>query len=373
MKITAVRTYLTFGGWRNWVFVQVETDKGLTGLGEATVEGKEQTIAAAVADLSRYLVGKDPRRIEEHTYAMYRDAFWRGGPVLNSAISGVEQALWDIKGKVLGAPVYELLGGPCRERVKAYANGWFAGARTPGEYAEKAAWAVSQGFQALKWDPFGQSDLFIDRETANRAVECVRAVREAVGPDVELLIEVHGRLSPANAIRLAHRLEPYDIGFYEEPVPPENIPAMEKVARAVNIPIATGERLFTIFGFRELLERQVVDIIQPDPCHAGGISGLKKIAGMAEAYYVAIAPHNPNGPVATAVCLHLAACLPNFLFLETPLDLGAPWRKELLTEPLETLVDGYYELPTKPGLGIELNMDVVKAHPYQPVDMRMFG
>jgi galactonate dehydratase len=373
VKIVDVRTHLTFGVWRNFVFVEIETDEGLTGLGEATLEGKAQTIAAAVADLSRYLVGKDPRRIEEHAYAMYRNAFWRGGPVLNSAISGVEQALWDIKGQALGAPVYELLGGPCRERVKAYANGWFAGARTPEEYAERAAWATSQGFRALKWDPFGRSDLFIDRETANQAVECVQAVRAAVGPDVELLIEVHGRLSPANAIRLAHRLEPYDIGFYEEPVPPENIAAMEKVARAVNVPIATGERLFTVFGFRELLERQVADIIQPDPCHTGGISGLKKIAGMAEAYYVAVAPHNPNGPVATAVCLQLAACLPNFLFLETPLDLGAPWRKELLTEPLETFVDGYYELPTKPGLGIQLNMDVVKAHPYQPVDMRMFG
>lgn len=154
----------------------------------------------------------------------------------------------------------------------------------------------------------------------------------------------------ANAIRLAHRLEPYDIGFYEEPVSPENIPAMEKVARAMNVPIATGERLFTVFGFRELFERQVADIIQPDPCHTGGISGLKRIAGIAEAYYIAVAPHNPNGPVATAVCLQLVTCLPNFLFLEAPLDLGIPWRKELLTDPLETFVDGQYKLPIKPGL-----------------------
>ena len=371
MRVTAVNTHLVYASWRNWVIVQVETDGGLTGLGEATLEGKGRTIAAAVEELARYLVGKDPGRIEEHVYRMYRDAFWRGGPVLNSAISGVEQALWDIKGKALGVPVYELLGGPCRNRIKMYVGGWFGGAHTPEDFAARARWAVNQGFRALKWDPFGHSDLFINQEASRRAVECVRAVREAVGPEVELFIEAHGRLSPANAIRLARQLEPYDIGFYEEPVPPENIAAMEKVARSVHIPIATGERLFTVFGFRELLERQVADVIQPDPCHAGGISAVKKIAGMAEAYYVAVAPHNPNSPVATAVCLHLAAAIPNFLILEMTLDLDVPWRRDLLTEPIE-IKGGFIELPRRPGLGVELNLDVVRAHPYRPVDIPVY-
>lgn len=332
MKITGVETFLVFAEWRNWVFVRVSTNEGLTGCGEATLEGKEQAVVAAIGELEGYLIGRDPLRIERHVARMYGDPFWRGGPVLMSAISGVEHCLWDIAGKAYGQPVYKLLGGSCWDTIKVYANGWFAGAQTPDEYARKAADAVAGGYEALKWDPFGGVYGPLQPRQANRAVECVR----------------------------------------EEPVPPENIDAMALVARQSPIPVATGERLFGRHGFRELFEKQAAAIIQPDPCHAGGIMETKKIAAMAEPYYMRLAPHNPNGPVVTAVCLHIAACTPNFLILETTLDTGAPWREEMLTTP-QPVLGGVMPLPTGPGLGIELNVAAFAAHPYQPHSHFLFS
>jgi galactonate dehydratase len=318
------------------------------------------------------LIGQDPLQIERHVTRLYRDPFWRGGPVLMSAISGVEHCLWDIAGKAYGQPVYKLLGGACWDGIRVYANGWFAGARTPEEYARCAADAVAQGYTALKWDPFGGVYDALQTAQANRAVACVRAVRQATGPDVDLLIEVHGRLATYEAIVMANRLAEFQPYFIEEPVPPENIDAMALVARQSPIPVATGERLFGRHGYRELFEKQAAAIIQPDPCHAGGILETKKIAAMAEPYYMRLAPHNPNGPVATAVCLHIAACTSNFLILETTLDQGAPWRDEMLTTPL-VVHNGVMPLPTAAGLGIELNVAAFVRYPYQPRTRFLFA
>jgi galactonate dehydratase len=371
MKITAVDTFLVFAGWRNWVFVRLQTDQGIEGVGEGTLEGKERAVEGAIHELRRYLVGTDPRQIEAHCQAMYAGAFWRGGVVLNSAISAVEQAMWDILGKSLEVSVYQLLGGACRDRIRVYANGWFGGAESTEDYAQCAAHAADQGYTALKWDPFGRSGLFLDEGAAQRALECVALVREAVGPEVDLLIEVHGRLSPAHAIRMGKALEPYDIFFYEEPVPPEDMEALAEVGRSLNIPIATGERLYTKFDYARLLRRRAVDIIQPDPCHAGGILEMKEIAAMAEANYVRFAPHNPNGPIATAACLHLAACTPNFLIQETLVE-DVPWRGEVATEPLVLEEGGFARLPEGPGLGVELDEEACRVHPYQSRDLTMF-
>lgn len=371
MRITDVVTFTCFANWRNYVFVKVTTDRGIVGWGEATLEGRELTVCAAVAELKRYLVGQDPLQIEQHTQEMYRRPFWVGGPVLGSALSGVEHALWDIFGKAANLPVWQLLGGKCRDEIRCYANGWSGGARRPSDFARAAERTVKRGFDALKWDPFGAAGLFIDNDEADNAVACVRAVRDAVGPKVDLLIEVHGRLSPANAIRLGHDLTPYRPFFYEEPVPPENVDAMKKVSEAIAIPVATGERLFTKWGFKDLLEKQAADIIQPDPCHDGGILETKKIAAMAEVHYVGVAPHNPNGPIGSAVCLHLDANLPNFLIQEMLID-DVPWSDEIVREPLE-FVNGRIAVNDRPGLGVEVNEEAILAHPYQPVDMNQYA
>ncbi len=353
MKVTGIETHYAAAQGRPWILIKVMTDEGIYGWGEATLEGKERAVIAAVGELARYLEGKDASRIEQHWHEMYRGAFWVGGPVLNTAISAVDHALWDIKGKALGVPVYELLGGKCRDRIRAYANGWSRGAQSPEEFAERALEVVAMGYTAIKWDPFKQAGLFIDTETANAAVANVRAVREAVGPNVDLCIEVHGRLSPANAIRVGKRLEEFNPFFYEEPIPPENMDSLALVARAVNIPIATGERLFTKWGFKDLFERQAAAIIQPDICHAGGILELKKIAAMAETYYIGFAPHNPNGPICTAASIQVDAATPNFLIQEFVIS-DEPLRSQLQQEPYK-VVDGHFEIPNRPGLGVEIN------------------
>lgn len=354
-------------GRRCWVFVKVTTDEGIHGWGEVGVEGKELSVAAAVKDLARYLVGKDPFRIEEHWHQMYRGAYWVGGPVLNSAISGIEHALWDIKGKALKLPVWEMIGGKVHDRVRAYANGWFRDpatghtARTPKEFARYAESAVKRGYGALKWDPFGGAGLFIEQDDADLAIEIVREVRNAVGPRIDLLIEVHGRLSPANAIRIGHRLEEFNPFFYEEPVPPDNVDAMALVARSVKIPVATGERLFTRWGFKDLIQQQAAAIIQPDICHDGGIMETKKIAAMAEIYYIGLAPHNPNGPISTAASVQVDCTTPNFLIQEYIIT-DEPLYTDIQQEPYR-VVDGYFEIPNRPGLGIELNESLLKDEP----------
>ena len=370
MRITDLKTFLVHCYRTNWVFVKIETDQGISGIGEATLEHKEKAVEAAVLELKRYLLGKDPREITRHLHLLYRDSYWRTGPVLMSALSGMEMALWDISGKELGVPVYRLLGGKCNDRVKAYANAWFAGAKTPEAFAEKAKEAAVRGFTALKWDPFGSAYMNLSAKELDLALATVGAVRDAVGNDVDLLIEGHGRFNVPTACMVARALEPFRPLFFEEPVPPENIEALADVRRRSPISIATGERLYHRSQFVELLEKRAADVIQPDLSHAGGLSECRTIAALAEAYQLPFAPHNPSGPIAHAATLQLAACTPNFFMLET-MASDVPWRQDLTTESL-IFEDGYFEIPERPGLGLELIEEAFAAHPYEPRELRHY-
>lgn len=363
MKIRDVRTLMAFGGRQIWLFVIVDTDAGITGVGEASLEGRERAVASAIAEMSRSLVGLDPRRIEHNWQIMYRHGFWRGGVVLNTAISGIEQALWDIVGKELGVPVYRLLGGACRDRIQLYTH---CSGQTPDDLARNAEGLTARGWRALKVGSPGFEGYATERQCIEATAERLRALRNAVGPDVLLMMDAHGRYTPGQAIRMIRALEAYDLYFFEEPVPPDNVDALARVAASgLGTSLATGERLFTKWGFRELLERQYVDIIQPDVCHDGGILETLKIAAMAETYHVKVAPHNPNGPVATAASLQLAACLPQFSILEYAEN--QPWRDQAVIKPLG-IVDGWVDLPTEPGLGVALNLDEIAKMTPQPRD-----
>jgi galactonate dehydratase len=371
MKITAIKSYTCHAYRTNWTFVKVYTDvDGLYGVGEATLEHKEITVATACEELERILLGKNPHNIEEIWHQAYRDAYWRGGAVLMSALSAVEMACWDIKGKDLGVPVYQLLGGKVRESVPCYANGWFAPAKTPSEFAEKAKQAVKQGFKALKWDPFGTAYLQIDRKQFNEAIECVGAVYDAVKDNADIIIEGHGRFDIPTAVRIGNALSEFDILWFEEPIPPQNLEGLAEVKRRIKIPVSGGERLYNRWEYRPLFELRAVDFIQPDVSHAGGIMEVKKIAAMAEAYHIPICPHNPSGPVANAATLQLAACTPNFYLLET-MSSDVPWRNEISTEEVH-FENGNMVIPDKPGLGIDINEEEIKKHPFEAKELRHY-
>jgi galactonate dehydratase len=370
MKISAIKTFLCHAYRTNWVFVKVLTDDGLHGVGEATLEYREQTVAQAVKELERTLVGLDPHNIEAIWHQAYRDVYWRGGPVLMSALSGVEMALWDIKGKALGVPVYQLLGGKVRDAIPCYANGWFAPAKTPDEFAEKARLAVAGGFRGLKWDPFGSAYLDIDKAGLRAALRCVEAVVNAVGPEVDILIEGHGRFNVPTAVRVARALEDYDIHWFEEPVPPDNLEALAEVKRRSRVPIAAGERLYSRWDYQRFFALRCADYAQPDVSHTGGIMEVKKIAAQAEANHLAICPHNPSGPVANAANLQLAACVPNFTVLEI-MSADVPHRRLISTEKV-VFQDGQLRIPDAPGLGIDLDEEAIAAHPFQPRELRHY-
>jgi len=363
LRINKVHTHLCFAGRCNLLFVEIETDEGISGVGEASLEGKSASVASAVQELSRGLIGEDPLRIESHWQTMYRGGFWRGGVIQCSAISGIDQALWDIKGKKLGVPVHELLGGKVRDKVRVY---------THVSDADEARALVDQGYDALKTLSAGPSEDggVWARDDLNDAVRRIGGIREEVGGGVDIMVDNHGRFTPAEAIKMGRMLEPFDLYFFEEPVPPEDVRALKKVSSSLNVPVATGERLFTRFGFKDVLESHAADIIQPDPCHAGGLSEVRRIAAMAEAYFVRVAPHNPLGPVSTAACIQIDACTPNFLIQEVALydRFGADWVKDFVEEPIK-IERGYAEIPDKPGLGVELNLDAIREHPYTPVDL----
>jgi len=361
VKITDLIITPVFAGAHTpYVFARVLTDAGVTGLGEATLEYKPEAVMGALKDVRDFLIGKDPTMIEHLWQAIYRLGFYRGGPVLNSALGGIDIALWDIKGKLLGEPIWKLLGGPVREKIRVYTH---LRGKTPGETAERAKQLVAAGFRALKTGPRGPYEMVEGPRKIHELVEHLKAAREAVGDDVDLMLDAHGDLYPAVSIEMAKEVEPLHLLWIEEPALPENADAMKKIAAETSVPIATGERLYTVWGFREVLEKGIADIIQPDLVHAGGISQVKKIAGMAEAYYVAVAPHNPLSPVATAACLQLDAAIPNFLIQE--MVQGLPDRASLVTEPIEKVTDGYVELPKKPGLGVELSEEAIKRLGYK--------
>lgn len=370
MKVTDIKTFTVDCFRTNWVFVKVYTDEGIDGVGEATLEYKEKALIGAVEHIRSYLVGKDPRDVEKHYHDIYRDAYWRGGAVLMSALSAVEMALWDILGKSLNVPVYRLLGGKVNDVCRIYVNGWFSGAREPEEFAEKAKIAVERGVTAMKWDPFGKSYMEISNADLDKAIRCVAAVREAIGSNVDLLIEGHGRFDVPTGIRIARELEPFKPMFFEEPVPPDNIEALAAVREKSPVPISAGERLYTRRDYLELFRRRAADYIQPDVSHAGGIMELKKIAAMAEAHYIPFAPHNPSGPVANAATLQLAACCPNFCILEIMYS-DVDYRRFITNESL-VYENGKIKIGDKPGLGIELNEEECLKHPYAEHTLRHY-
>ena len=370
MKVTDIKTFAVDCFRTNWVFVKVYTDEGIDGVGEATLEYKEKALIGAVEHIREYLVGKDPRQIERHWHDIYRDAYWRGGAVLMSALSAVEMALWDILGKSLGVPVYQLLGGRANDKVRIYVNGWFSGAKKPEEFAACAKAAMERGVTALKWDPFGKAYLTLSNAELNNALACVAAVREAVGNRVDLLIEGHGRFDVPTGIRIAKELEQFRPMWFEEPVPPDNLEALKAVRDKSPVPISAGERLYTLKAFKDLFEMRAADYIQPDISHAGGIMELKKIAAVADTYYIPFAPHNPSGPVANAATLQLAACCPNFSILEIMYS-DVEWRKDVTNEALH-YENGYITIPEKPGLGIEINEEECLKHPYEVHTLRHY-
>ena len=370
MKVTDIKAFTVDCFRTNWVFVKIYTDEGITGIGEGTLEYKEKAFLGALEHIKEYLIDKNPLNIEDHFHKIYRDAYWRGGPVLMSALSAVEMALWDILGKHLGVPVYQLMGGKVHDKVRIYVNGWFAGAKEPEEFAEKAKIAVKRGVTAMKWDPFGKSYLDISNADLDKALRNVAAVREAVGNQVDLLIEGHGRFNIPTGIKIAKELEQFKPMFFEEPVPPDNLDALKAVRDKSPVAISAGERLYTRWDYKPLFDKMPCDYIQPDISHAGGIMELKKIAAEAECRYIPFAPHNPSGPVANAATLQLAANCPNFCILEIMYS-DVPWRKDVTDEALE-YQDGYIKIPDKPGLGIDINEEECLKHPYQPHTLRHY-
>lgn len=358
MKITKFETFIVPP---RWLFLKIETDEGIVGWGEPVVEGRAATVKAAVEELSEYLIGKDPLRIEDHWQTMYRSGFYRGGPVLMSAISGIDQALWDIKGKYHNAPVYELMGGACRDSVRVYS--WIGGDR-PSEVGKAAKEAVEAGFTAVKMNGTEELQYIDSYQKIDEAVERIAAVREAVGDYIGIGIDFHGRVHKPMAKILAKELEQFRPMFIEEPVLPENNEALREIARATNIPIATGERMFSKWDFKKLLEDGYVDIIQPDLSHAGGITECKKIFAMAEAYDVAVAPHCPLGPIALASCLQVDATSHNVFIQEQSLGIHYNQGSDLLDYLNDKKVfeykDGYVDMLHKPGLGISINEEFVR-------------
>ncbi len=352
MKITHVDPILAAGASRIYVFVKVATDQdGLVGWGEASLEGKPRAVAGCIQDLESMIVGEDPLRIEYLWQIMYRSAFWRQGVIGLTAISGIDQALWDIKGKVYGRPVYELLNGPVRDKVRMYTH--FGGDDTDST-VQSALAMVEKGWNAIKTVPVPITEIVSGPVKVKEAAARLRAVRQAVGDEVDILLDLHGRLTPQMAVLYGNAFADSNPFFLEEPCQAENPKAMAGVREKLLTPIATGERLFTRWGFREILEYNAASVLQPDCCHAGGITELQKIASMAEVYYAGIAPHNPYGPLSTAACVHLDLATPNFLIQEMIDPEADPWAQEFVQEPLP-VSDSYIYPPARPGLGVELD------------------
>lgn len=357
MKITSLTTYLVPP---RWVFLRIDTDEGIVGWGEPVIEGRAETVRAAVAELSDLLIGEDPLRIEDHWQQLTKGGFYRGGPILSSAVAGIDQALWDIAGKALGVPVFRLLGGPVRDRVRVYA--WIGGDE-PDEVADLAREQVEAGFTAVKMNGSGPMDPIDTPARTHQIVDRLAAVRDAIGPDHDVVIDFHGRLSTAMSRRVLPLLEPFVPLFVEEPVLPEFARDLRRLADATAIPLATGERLYSRWDFRDVLSAGIA-VAQPDVSHAGGISEVRRIAAMAETYDVTLAPHCPLGPISLAASLQIAFATPNFLIQEQSVGIHYNVGNDILDylldpQPLR-FVDGYAVRPTAPGLGIEIDEDAVE-------------
>lgn len=371
MKVTDVKTFVVdrrekqlWTSPSSYVFVKVETDRGVHGWGEATLEGKELSVVGAIRELAKNVVGKSPVDIEHHWRHWHMTSCWKGVTDF-TAISALEHALWDIAGKEYGQPVYKLLGGAVRERIRAYT--WPHPYETPAQCAEVALDCVERlGFTALKFDPFREEFFTISPEGLEHAVACVRAVREAVGKRAEIAVDGHWRFGPQAAIGIARALEPFDLLFFEEPCPSDSNEMLARVRAAVKVPLATGERYYTRWGVWPLLRDNLVDVLQCDVCHCGGILELRKIAAMAEPFGVTMAPHNPNGPVSLAAVVHFAACTPNFLITESvherPIDSA-------IVKHAPKIEGGYVSLPAEPGLGVDLDEAALLTRPGEQADI----
>jgi galactonate dehydratase len=365
VKIAKIETFKYWIEWCNWLFVKVTTDEGLYGWGEGSLHGALESVETAIHELEPVLLGKDPSGPERHWQAMYHAWRWRGGPTLFTAMGALDIALWDLEGKRLGVPVYRLLGGPFRERLRAYASHWLPGVTTPQQACEGAKEAVRRGFTAFKWGAFNGQRL---RENESRAIaqaaELMAAAREGAGPEVDIFVECGEKLSPRTAVLAAQAFAPYRPGWFEEPIPFENARAMVRLQEQMPVPIATGERLLSRWEYRELLEGGGCKIIQPDVMHAAGITEVRKICTLADTYYIPVAPHNPGGPICTLAAMHVAAAIPNFYILEQMED-ERPVRDALCTVPVR-FREGFFELPTEPGLGTDLNLEVLKERRFRP-------
>jgi galactonate dehydratase len=363
VKITAIENIYV----DRYLFVQVHTDEGIVGLGESGTWGFLEASAAAVETFKRYLIGQDPLRIEHHWNYLYRWTHFRGAAIMG-ALSAIDIALWDIAGKHFGVPCYQLMGGKTRDKARVY---YHVFGQTREELVQGCIDAKAKGFTAVGHltpftdDPRDQPYFKTHAAKMSDAIETVRQYREAVGDEVDLCIEIHRQLHPAEAVVLARGIAPYHPYFYEDPTLPDNFDAMGLIAQQIDIPIATGERLHTIYEFQMLLARGAVQYVRPDVCMCGGLTGAKKIAALAEAHHVGVVPHNPLGPVSTAACLQLAACIPNFALQEYPLGEDVPPKSEMVTSILRR-EGGYLRIPDAPGIGIELAPDAAARHPYKP-------
>ena len=365
MKITKIETFTYWIEWCNWLFVRVETDEGLYGWGEGSLHGAIASVEAAIHELGATLIGQDPAGVERHWQRMYQAWRWRGGATLMTALGALDIALWDLEGKRLGVPVYRLLGGPYRTELRAYASHWLAGATTAEQAHAGAREAVRRGFSAFKWSPFNGDALRINEARAlAQATELMAAARAGAGPAVEIFVECAERLSPRSAVLAAQAFAPYRPGWFEEPIPFENAQAMVQIQRELAIPIATGERLLSRWEVRPLLEQGGCKVLQPDVMHAAGITEVKRIAALADMYYVPIAPHNPGGPICMLAAMHLAAAIPNFYILEQ-IEQERELRDQISTDPVRYAA-GMFELPSTPGLGTDLRLDLLAERGSRP-------
>jgi galactonate dehydratase len=364
MRIARFETFLANAGLRNYLFIRLTTDTGLTGIGEATLEWQEKTVQTLCHEwLEPRLLGRDPFDVESVIGGLIRDQY-QGGATVMTAISGAEIALWDLIGKACGQPIYRLLGGRCHEAIPAYANGWYGAATTPLQFGECARAAVARGYRALKFDPFGIAWKEMTAEASDAVIERVAAVREAVGPQVELMIEFHGRLSAGCAVEMMRRLERFGPTWCEEPVAPECLDLLAVVKARTTLPIAAGERLYTMADFARLTQLRVVDVVQMDIAHCGGLLASKKIAALAGVQDVRVAPHCSIGPVALAAALHFDVSTPNFMIQEAFSEFDVPWRSDLV-QGWNPIRNGEFVLSDEPGLGLDIDEAAIAAHPYK--------
>jgi galactonate dehydratase len=373
MKITKIEVFLTCADWRNFLFVKLTTDSGLVGWGDGTLEWKESTVRDLILDLGRrYVIGHNPFDIESLWFQLYQVEH-NTGPIMYAAMAGIETAMWDLVGKAVGQPVYNLVGGKVRSKIKVYANGWYAYSGDHAKLAARAQEVVGRGYGALKFDPFGPGGRELPLGELRESCKVVETVRKAVGDDVELFLEFHGRFSPIMALEAIHAMVPYRPSWCEEPIPAHNHESMAQVVAASPLRVATGEHTYSRFGFLDLLARKAVHLIQPDIVYGGGFMETKKVAALAETYYVSVAPHNCRGPLGTVIAMHLCANIPNFQILETFEDYDVPWRCDL-TPGTPRVKEGYYQLPTGPGWGVEVDESVIAAHPEDPdAKLNMFA